>query len=148
VGKSQVEDGNFERPMPSEARDFHELYLIEAEPELIQAFWVLRDSPGKQREDKQAVQRVRERIHELNTATISLYITAIYLAYAQRVSQELQLGQLHASPRRRQVLMDLLDDVRQQLGGSHGIIEDLQDLIGSSLWKADDTTLTYYEFRE
>jgi hypothetical protein len=91
------QDGNVQRILPSESRDFHELYLIEPDPKLIVNFWVeQREIPrDRRKEDSQeAVQRVRERIHELNTAAVSLYSTALYLAYAQRVSQELQLGKL------------------------------------------------------
>jgi len=145
-----TDSNNVIRPIPLAARDFHELYLIDGDPPLIEEFWRLPAPPGARRKDEQAVQRVRERIHELNAATISLYSTAVYLAYAQRISQELQLGQLHASGRVRRELMRLLTNVRQQLNGRSGagIIDDLQDLIGTSVWNDDNTVVTYYEFRE
>jgi hypothetical protein len=141
---------NVSHPLPLAARDFHELYLIDGDPPLVRDFGNLPAAPGARRKDEQAVQRVRERIHELNAATISLYRTAVYLGYAQRVSQELQLGQLRVSRGKRQELMRLLANVRTQLNGQSGagIIDDLQDLIGRSVWNEDGAILTYYEFRE
>jgi hypothetical protein len=141
---------NLPHPIPLRSRDFHELYLIDSDPPLIGDFQSLPAAPGARRKDGRAVQRVRERIHELNAATISLYRTAVYLGYAQRVTQELQLGLLHVSRGRRQELLRLLANVRTQLNGPSGagMIDDLQDLIGRSVWNDDGTILTYYEFRE
>jgi hypothetical protein len=133
--------------MPSEARDFHEIYLINADPPLLQDFFNL-DAPGSRRKDPQAVQQVRERIHELNFATISLYRMAVYLGHAQRVLQELQVAELNI--RRRKHLIQLLLNVRAKLNGSSGagIIDDLQDLIGRSVCTQDGPIFSYYEFRE
>jgi hypothetical protein len=132
------------------SRDFHELYLIDGNPPLVADFWNLPTSPGAQRKNEQAVQRVREGIHELNATTISLYRTAVYLGYAQRVSQQLQFGLLHVPPGRREELIGLLANVRTQLNGPSGtgIIDDLQDLIGRSVWNDNGTIITYHEFRE
>ena len=131
------------------SRDFHELYLISAEPQLLDNFWNLGE-PGSNRKDQQAVQRVRERIHELNYAAISLYRMAIYLGHAQRVSQELQYGELDlAGPKRTQIIK-LLAGVRAEINGPSGagLADDLQDLIGESVWRQDGAVISYYEFRE
>jgi hypothetical protein len=138
-------------PIPLAAKDFHELFLIEADPPLLdQNFGNLGDAASSHRKDPQAIQRVRERIHELNAATISLYRTAVYLGYAQRVLQELQLDKLDISDTTRRQLVMLLLEVRFKLNGpsGSGIIDDLQDLIGQSVWTGDDTVISYHEFRE
>jgi len=137
-------------PLPSEARDFHELYLINNDPPLLKNFWNLNE-PGFRRKDMPAaVQGVRERIHELNFATISLYRMAVYLGHAQRVLQELQTGVLNLRKTRQKRLTQLLLDVRTKLNGSDGagIIDDLQDLIGASVSSDDGSVINYYEFRE
>jgi hypothetical protein len=101
------------------------------------------------------VQKVRERIHELNRATISLYRMARYLGYAQRVLSELTLGQLKIARSKRDEMIALLSDVRRELNGTSetdpgaGIVDDLQDLIGESVWNLNNSSvITYYEFRE
>jgi len=144
-----IDSNGVRLPLPLAARDFHELYLIDADPPLLETFWNL-DSPGSNRKNQHAVQRVRERIHELNAATISLYRMAVYLGHAQRVLQELQLGQLHIPDATRRQLLQLLPKVREELNGPFGtgIIDDLQDLIGRSVWTDDDSVISYYEFRE
>ncbi len=90
------------------------------------------------------------RIHELNGATISLYRTARYLGYAQRVRRELEHGQLKLSRAKRKKVVSLLVEVRDELNGRSGagIIDDLQDLIGESVWDQEDSVISYYEFRE
>jgi hypothetical protein len=138
-------------PLPLASKDFHELFLIDSDPPLLdEEFGNLGDAPGSHRKDQQAVQRVRERIHELNSATISLYRTAVYLGYAQRVLQELQIGQMDISDTKRHELITLLLDIRSKLNGlsGAGIIDDLQDLIGRSVWTEDDSVISYHEFRE
>src|SRR6185295_12407541 len=94
--------------LPSKARDFHELYLLDGNPEPIKSFLDLVVDPATLREDKNAVQRVRTRIHELNYATTSLYRTAKYLGYAQRVRRELEHGQLKIPKRTREEMIRLL----------------------------------------
>jgi hypothetical protein len=141
-------------PYPLEARDFHELYLLDKDSAPISTFIDLPD-PGERRENKQAVQKVRERIHELNRATISLYRMARYLGYAQRVVSELTLGQLKIARPKRDKMIALLSDVRKELNGTSekdpgaGIVDDLQDLIGESMWDPNNSSvISYYEFRE
>ena len=138
------------RSLPLLSKDFHELYLIDADPPLIVNFANIEDAPASHRKNQQAVQRVRERIHELNSATISLYRMAVYLGHAQRVLQELQLGQLHIPDAQRRQLIQLILKVRTELNGPSGagIIDDLQDLIGMSVWTEDDSVISYHKFRE
>src|SRR5262249_53413250 len=52
-------------------------------------------------------------------------------------------------------MIALLSDVRRELNGTSekdpgaGIVDDLQDLIGESVWDPDNSSvITYYEFRE
>jgi len=142
------------RPLPLEARDFHELYLLDKDAQPIDNFLELKVDPGARRKDPHAVQGVRTRIHELNRATISLHKTATYLGYAQRVRRELIHGQLKISRETREERIELLSNVRNELSGTSeqhpgaGIIDDLQDLIGESVWGQDDSVISYYEFRE
>jgi hypothetical protein len=140
--------------LPTEARDFHELYLLDADPHVIDESFTLRGDPGVARESESAVKRIRSRIHELNYATSSLYRTAKYLAYAQGVRRELEQGQLSVSATIRDEVIGLLLSVRMELNGTSqrdpgaGIVDDLQDLIGESVWGEDDRVISYHEFRE
>jgi hypothetical protein len=138
-------------PLPLHARDFQELYLLDRDAAPILGFFTDWPDPGERRRDYQAVQKVRERIHELNSATMSLYRMARYLGYAQRVLSELAVGQLEISRPKRDEMIVLLSDVRRELNGSSGagIVDDLQDLIGESVWDPNNSSvITYYEFRE
>jgi hypothetical protein len=140
--------------LPTEARDFHELYLLDANPQVIDESFTLRGDPGGARESESAVKRIRSRIHELNYATISLYRTAKYLGYAQRVRRELEQGQLRVPATIRNEVIGLLLSVRMELNGTSerdpgaGIVDDLQDLIGESVWGENDGVISYHEFRE
>jgi hypothetical protein len=133
-----------------EARDFHELYLLNKDLQPIYSFNHLPNDPGDRRKDDYFVQKVRGRIHELNLATTSLYRTARYLGYAQRVHRELQLGQLEVPDASPGEMMNLLSKVRRELNGKSGsgMVDDLQDLIGEAVWSQDNSVITYYEFRE
>jgi hypothetical protein len=143
-----------EHVFPLESRDFHELYLLDINSSPIYNFGELSVDPGERREDEHAVQKVRERIHELNRATTSLYRTAKYLGYAQRVLKELMLDQLTIAESRREEMTKAILYVRTELNGTSpqnpgaGIIDDLQDLIGESMWGPDNSVISYYEFRE
>ena len=143
-----------EHPLPLEARDFHELYLLEQVAEPIRSFQELPGDPGQRRREFSAVQRVRARIHELNRATNSLYRSAAYLGYAQRVQRELEHARLKVSARAREEVMAALLKVRTELNGTSklhegaGIPDGQQDLIGESVWGQDDSVISYYEFRE
>ena len=138
------------RPLPLAARDFHELYLLDMNAEPIESFQELRIDPGERRKDPDAVRHVRARIHELNRATVLLYRTAAYLAYAQRVRRELLYGKLEIPLARQEELIALLGNVKKELNGPSGagMVDDLQDLIGESVWGEDDSAIGYYEFRE
>jgi hypothetical protein len=138
------------RPLPLAARDLHELYLLDVNAEPIEWFEDLKTDPDLRRKDEEAVRRVKARNHELNGVTVLLYRTATYLGYAQRVRTELLHGQLEISPERREEITALLWNVRKELNGPSGagMIDDLQDLIGESVWREDGTVISYYEFRE
>lgn len=137
-------------PLPTLSRDFHEIYLIDPHPPLLDEGFSNAGDPGLRRKDQQAVQQVRQRIHELNLATISLYRMAVYLGHAQRASEELRLGRLDVTDTDRGLLIRLLSDVRAALNGpgGAGIIDDLQDLIGKSVQTEDGSVISYHEFRE
>jgi hypothetical protein len=140
--------------LPSKARDFHELYLLDGNPVPIRSFQELAADPDARRRDDRAVQPVRTRIHELNYATSSLYRTARYLGYAYHVRRELEHGQLRIAKRARGEVIARLWSVRTELNGTSvsnpgaGIIDDLQDLIGEIVWGQDDRVISYHEFRE
>jgi hypothetical protein len=138
------------RPLPLTARDFHELYLLDINAEPIENVQELKIDPGERRKNEEAVQSVRSRIHELNRATVLLYRTATYLAYAQRVRTELLHGELEISGEKKEEVTALLWNVRKELNGPSGagMIDDLQDLIGESVWREDGAVISYYEFRE
>jgi hypothetical protein len=136
------------RALPLAARDFHELYFLDTETGPIENFQDLKPDPGEQRRNQNAVRRVRSRIHELNRATVLRYLTAAYLGYAGRVRKELLYGRF-AIPAGDNIIR-LLENVKVKLNGSAGagVIDDLQDLIGESVWGADDSVISYYNFRE
>jgi hypothetical protein len=75
-------------------------------------------------------------------------------ADAQRVRRELGHGQLIIPSGTRTEVIEPLSNVRKELNGTSeqhpgaGIIDDLQDLIGESVWGQDDCVISYYEFRE
>jgi hypothetical protein len=116
----------------------------------VEDFRELNTIPGDQRKNEEAVRSVRARIHELNGATVLLYTTAVYLGYSQRVRRELTHSQLQAPRERPQEVKRLIETVRSELNGpgGAGMIDDLQDLIGESIWIGDDAVISYYEFRE
>jgi hypothetical protein len=138
------------RPLPLEARDFHELYLLDIDAALIETFLDLRIDPGERRKNPEAVRSVRARIHELNRATILLYRMAAYFGYAQRVRKELLYGKLEGRAATQVQFVRLLDNVKRELNGptGAGMIDDLQDLIGENVWSAEDSVIGYQEFRE
>ncbi|HVK18713.1 MAG TPA: hypothetical protein VM533_17405 [Fimbriiglobus sp.] len=139
--------------LPTKARDFHELFWLDGGRGPIRSFQDVRVDPGPLRKDDDAVQRVRSRIHELNYATTSLYRMAKYLGYAQRVRRELEHGRLMIAGGPRNEVIELLLNVRKELNGTSeqhpgaGVIDDLQDLIGESVWDPEDCVISYYEFR-
>jgi hypothetical protein len=138
------------RPLPSIARDFHELFLLDANAEPIEVFWDMKADPAQRRANAEAVRSVRARIHELNRATVMLYRTAIFLGYAQRVRSELVHGKLEIGREKQEEVTALLGNIRKELNGpaGAGMIDDQQDLIGESVWREDGTVISYYEFRE
>jgi hypothetical protein len=137
-------------PLPLEARDFHELFLLDMNMAPIVNFLEQRLNSGERRTHQEAVRSVRERIHELNGATVILYTTAAYLGYAQRMRRELLHGRLVISKEIKDSTIVLLEQVRRALNGPKGggFINDLQDLLGESVWGQDDAVIGYYEFRE
>jgi hypothetical protein len=142
--------------VPSEAGDFCELYTLAVDPEPIDDWYKQKGDPDTRRKDGDAVQRVHMRIHELNCASTTLYMTAKYLAFAQRVRKELEertlLWPKSAAARRR--LADLLDAVRTEFHGSSkdhpgaGVIKELQDSIGETMWNSNGTVMSEFEFRK
>ena len=143
-----------EHPLPLEARDFHELYLLDPVAEPIRSFQDLPGDPARSRRESSAIQSVRARIHELNRATTSLYRAAVYLGYAQRVQRELEHARLKISAADHEEVMECLLNVRTELNGTSelhegaGIPDGQQDLIGDSVWGQDDSVISYHEFRE
>jgi hypothetical protein len=155
VAQSQWENHSWKdasgisHPLPSEARDFHELYLLDFGAEPIEDFNRQPIDPGQRRHDPDSVRRVKTRIHELNRATVSMYKMAAYLGYAQRMRRELPHGRLQIDLATQREIVRLLDNVRGELNGSSGagFVDDLQDLLGESIWENDDV-IGYYIFRE
>jgi hypothetical protein len=105
--------------------------------------------PGQRRHDRDAVQRVKARVHELNRATVAMYKMAAYLGYAQKIRRELPQGQLLIHPTTQREIIALLDNVRRELNGPSGagFVDDLQDLLGESVWDTGDV-IGYHAFRE
>jgi hypothetical protein len=136
-------------PLPPEARDFHELYLLDFDAEPIEDFNRQPIDPGQQRHDAASVRRVKARVHELNRATVSMHKMAAYLGYAQRMRRELPYGRLLVGPATQREIITLLNNVRSGLNGPSGagFVDDLQDLLGESVWENEDV-IGYYVFRE
>ncbi len=141
--------------LPTEARDFVELLTLNQDPAPIDKWYDdLKTDPDAVRNDAGAVQRVRVRLHELNCATNSLYKTAKYLGYAQRVRGELEQGRLICPQATRNQLIGLILNVRAELNGTSkdhpgaGVIMELQDSIGESVWSPDDRVISELEFRK
>ena len=141
--------------LPTEARDFWELYTLNGDPDPAS----LQDSklePDGARSNRGAVNRVRIRMcHELNRAASVMYATAKYLAYAQRVRTDLNEGRLHRPWRLPlRSVTDRLSTVRGVLHGTSitdpgaGIITEQQDSIGVNTWsKNDNGVISYSEFQ-
>jgi hypothetical protein len=144
--------------MTSLACDFWELYTLDKErkpfdelenPELDGILDTSRDKESD-------VQRVSRRMcHQLNYAASSLYITAKYLACAERVRTDLKEGRLRiAQGVTERKLTKLISDVRKQLNGvskehpGSGIIFEQQESIAESVCGADNRIISYFEFRQ
>jgi hypothetical protein len=151
--------------LPSLAYDFWELYTLDKERK---SFGSLED-PGLEavldasRENASAVQRVRRRMsHQLNYAASSLYMTAKYLGYAERMLRELKEHRLllprnwSIGPRKAMQceMIRLLSEVREQLQGvskehpGAGVIFEQQESIAESVWGLDNRVITSFEFRQ
>ena len=80
-------------------------------------------------------------------ALSSLYVTAVYFAYATKIRREFPFIELH--PGDNKALLYHIKDVRISIGGKFGIWENIQDSLGSYvLNKSDETVKSYREFCE
>jgi len=145
-----------DRTLPTWARDFHELYTFNKNPDPITNFESADVSPDEARKDDPLVQSVRIRMgHQLTYAASTLYMTAKYLGYAQRVRRDLNAGRLdlRKSGTSAQKIKSLLDKVRTELHGTSkehpgaGIILEQQDFIGESMWTVDNDVIGFFEFQ-
>jgi hypothetical protein len=135
------------RPLPRLARDFIELFLLEENVGQVNSFDGLR--PSERRGNRDSVLRARERIHELNGATTAMYKTAVYLGYAQRLRRELAHGRSRARSTLQAESKLCLESVRRALhGDGNGMVDDLQDLLGESMWGPGGGVIGYHDFRE
>jgi hypothetical protein len=139
--------------LPSEARDFHELYLLDGNPEQITNWYVPGSpSPGVVRENKDNVTRLWTRLHELTYAANSLHRTAEYLAHAERAREELADGRFLIAKAVRKRMSHLLEQVRQELHGTSpqhpaaGVIYEHQELIGKNMWTNQGTVIDLWRF--
>jgi hypothetical protein len=144
IWEGQTHEG---RPLPLLARDFIELFIFDRNVGQIEHFDDLQ--PHGRRSNRDSVLKVRERIHELNYATMAMYATAVYLGYAQRLSRELAHGRSKATKASQDEAKQLLKRVRTELDGQgKGMVDDLQDLIGESMWDRENAIIGYYAFRD
>jgi hypothetical protein len=140
------------RLLPSKARDFCELYMLDQNAQPIRNWYDERPSPIAVRNDPVKVDMMWIRLHEMTYAASSLHMTAEYLAYAERTREELQDGRLILSNGIRKRMNDLLLDVRQQLHGTSkdhpaaGVIFEHQELIGQNMWKDNEKVIDLWEF--
>lgn len=139
--------------LPSKARDFCELYLLDQDPLPIRNWYdKKRSSPNDVRKDPDKIDMMWMRFHEMTYAASSLHTTAEYLAYAERVREELADGRLVVSTRVQRRMGDLLLNVRRELHGisqdhpGAGIVYEHQELIGKNMWKDHDTVIDLWEF--
>jgi len=144
-----------DQKLPSEARDFCELYTLHDDPDPIKNLDDSSLKPGLLRKNNDDQERVRTRMgHPLNFAANSLYRTAKYLGYAVRVRKELATNKLVLPERTRRVMKEKLEKVRDELHGTSkqhpgaGIILEQQDLIGESVWSSNDYIISDWDFRE
>lgn len=75
-------------------------------------------------------------------AMSTLYITAVYFAYAGKIRRELPFIEL--SPGDDKALLSHLSKVRTAIGGTYGIWETIQDSLGSYLINKEDGTIKNY----
>lgn len=75
-------------------------------------------------------------------AMSTLYITAVYFAYAGKIRIELPFIEL--SPGDDKALLSHLSNVRTAIGGTYGIWETIQDSLGSYLINKEDSTIKNY----
>ena len=150
--KWNPESNSDNRLLPSKARDFCELYMLDQNAQPIRHWYDERPSPIAVRKDPEKVDMMWVRFHEMTYAASSLHMTAEYLAYAERVREELRDGRLIVSSGVQKGMHDLLLNVRQELHGTSkehpaaGVIFEHQELIGKNMWKDNDTVIDLWEF--
>jgi hypothetical protein len=126
--------------------DFRELYMLSPEPVNLEN----SDANGP-RANASAVQRLRTRMaHHLTYAVSSLYFTGAYLGHAERLSRALRERSLILKKRSRIEIMSLLSDVRSALQGKSGagIPWEEQESVAEMVWSANDSVISYSEFRK
>lgn len=79
-------------------------------------------------------------------AVSTLYITAVYFAYASKIRREFPFIQLSSGDNK--ALLYRIADVRFSIGGKFGIWEALQDSLGRYLINEDGTIKNYRNFTE
>ena len=79
-------------------------------------------------------------------AVSTLYITAVYFAYASKIRREFPFIQLSSGDNK--ALLYRIADVRFSIGGKFGIWEALQDSLGRYLINEDGAIKNYRDFTE
>jgi hypothetical protein len=78
-----------------------------------------------------------------------MYKTAVYLSYAQRLRRELAHGRSRARSTLQAESKLCLESVRRALhGDGNDMVDDLQDLLGESMWDLGAGVIGYHDFRE
>lgn len=77
-------------------------------------------------------------------AVTTLYVTAVYFAYARRIRSDIPFIRL--GPREDQNLLNYLSEVRKAFGGEQNLWVEIQDSLGSYVTNQDGTIMNYKGF--
>jgi phage regulator Rha-like protein len=77
-------------------------------------------------------------------AMTTLYLTAVYLAYATKIRIELPFREVN--PDYQKGLIERIEKVRNFLGGFYGIWQETQDAVGESVLRNGEGVIGYREF--
>jgi hypothetical protein len=145
--------GIYRKTMPSMpfspdslSADFRELYSLSREERDLE-----NSDPNILRANASTVQVVRTRMaHYLTYAASSLYLMATYLGCAERVSRALKDRSLLLSDTLRVDFIGSLAAVRDALQGptGAGIPWEEQESVAEMIWSANDSVISYFEFRK
>jgi hypothetical protein len=129
------------------SRDFRELYTLRSDHiedrEKVDA--------NEPRMDQRLAQLVRTRMcHQLTFAVSTLYRTARYVAFAERVRADLQDYKLLLPPKWREEMLSSIANVRIGLQGpgGAGIFIEQQESIAEIMWDSAGRLITNFEFRK